>query len=69
MTVEMKPLDPIEDSRTYTFTGGEQITLHKVTHLAVSSSGTHRLKTEDGKLHIIPKGWLHIMIDCAEWTF
>lgn len=39
-----------------------------VTHLAVSPSGTHRLKTQDGKLHIVPIGWLHIEIIADSWS-
>jgi hypothetical protein len=64
--MDMQPV--VEASRTYTFPGGEQITLHEVTHLLVRESGTHRLRTKDGKLHIVPTGWLHIEIDAKDWT-
>lgn len=30
--------------------------------LTISESGNHYLKTRDGKLHIIPTGWIHIEI-------
>ena len=58
-----------ENVRTYTFGHGQAITIEKVKELRLSASGNHRLKTEDGKLHIIPSGWLHIEIDSKiqEW--
>lgn len=68
MTVEMNTLNPIERSRTYLFPNGEKFTLENVTHLAVSAGGTHRLKTQDGHLHIVPTGFLHIEIDADGWT-
>ena len=58
-----------EQSRTYHFPKGEAITLKKVTHFGVRPGGTtHRLRTADGKLHIVPAGWLHIEIDAKDWT-
>jgi hypothetical protein len=68
VTIEMTTLNPAERSRTYTFQNKETITLTNVTHLAVSASGTHRLKTADGHLHIVPVGFLHIDIDADDWT-
>jgi hypothetical protein len=68
MTIEMNALNPVERSRTYSFPKGETIRLENVTHLAVSASGTHRLKTADGHLHIVPVGFLHIDIDADDWT-
>ena len=59
-----------EKSRRYSFPGN-WITLHDVTELFVSESGNHRLKTADGKLHIISPGWNHIEIvpgENQEWT-
>lgn len=52
-----------ENARTYTFWHGQSITVESVRELKISASGNHRLKTVDGKLHIIPTGWLHIEID------
>jgi hypothetical protein len=66
--MEMIEINPPEASRTYTFPGGEQVVLHTVTHILVRESGTHRLRTADGKLHIVPAGWLHIEIDAKDWT-
>lgn len=60
-------LNPIEAKRTYTFPNGT-VELENVSELTVSKSGTHRLKTQDGILHIVPVGWLHIEIDCSDWT-
>ena len=51
-----------EDCRVYTFPGQETIIIEKVRILKVSASGNHRLTTEDKRLHIISKGWLHIEI-------
>lgn len=66
--MELTALNPQEASRTYTFANGEKITLHDVTHFSAGET-THRLKTADGKLHIVPKtGWLHIEIDAAAFT-
>ena len=59
-----------EKKRVYTFPSDDKlvkVVLEKVTELSVSESGNHRLKA-DGKLHIIPVGWIHIEIDESEWT-
>lgn len=66
--MDLTLLNPKETSRTYTFPNGEKITLHDVTHFLARDSGTHRLQTGDGKLHIVPVGWLHIEIDAAAFT-
>lgn len=59
---ELKQLNPPEFSRTYLFPDGQTVTLLNVTHFLARESGTHRLKTGDGKLHIVPVGWRHIEI-------
>lgn len=66
--MELTELNPPERSRTYTFPGGETVRLENVTHFLARESGTHRLKTGDGRLHIVPTGWLHIEIDTDSWT-
>jgi len=53
---------PCEIKRTYCFPEGN-VELFGVNELIVRPSGTHRLKTNDGHLHIIPSGWLHIDIN------
>jgi hypothetical protein len=59
-----------ESYRTYYFPEGEIITLIDVVELKVSpESGNHRLKCEDGTLHIIPTGWLHIKIVADDWSW
>jgi hypothetical protein len=68
MKPEMTALNPPERTRTYFFPEGQTVQIPGITHIAVSSSGTHRLKTSDGKLHIVPVGWLHIEIDADDWT-
>jgi hypothetical protein len=65
---ELKPLTPPERSRTYEFPGGHRVTLANVTRFLARESGTHRLETADGRLHIIPAGWLHIEIDAEGWS-
>jgi hypothetical protein len=65
---ELQPLNPAERSRVYTFPGGETVRLENVTHFLARESGTHRLKTGDGMLHIVRSGWLHIAIDADGWT-
>lgn len=64
----MIPLSPAEKTRTYVFPSDQKITLQDVTHFMARSTGTHRLKTGDGKLHIVPTGWLHIEIEAEGWT-
>lgn len=58
-----------EKSRTYNY-GKElgKVKIEKVTELVVRESGTHRLKTADGRLYIQPTGWIGIEIEAADWT-
>lgn len=64
---EMIELNPVELQRTYTFDSGASVTLKDVTHF-LNRPTNHRLKTADGKLHIVPTGWIHIEIDTTAWT-
>ena len=57
-----------EKERTYYFAGGDKVELKDVVELGFGSSGTHRVKTSDGKLHIISQGWLHVEITANDWT-
>lgn len=66
--VGMTKLEPREDFRTYTFPGGERVVLEDVTHFLSRASGVHRLRTADGRLHIVPVGWIHIEIGAPEFT-
>lgn len=68
MEPELVELKPAERSRTYFFPGGERVHVENVTHFLCRSSGTHRLKTADGKFHIVPTGWLHIELDMDAFT-
>lgn len=63
----MIELNPVELQRTYTFDSGASVTLKDVTHF-LNRPTNHRLKTADGKLHIVPTGWIHIEIDTTAWT-
>ncbi len=69
MTIDITKVD--EKSRMYTFPNYTYIGLIDITHIAVSESGNHRIKTKDGKLHIIAPGWLHVVIETesGEWAF
>ena len=60
-------LDPFETKRTYTFPS-KMVVLEDVIELTIRDSGTHRLKTKDGHLHIIPAGWVHIELEVSGWT-
>lgn len=55
-----------ERKRIYHFPEGD-MTIENVCELIVRPSGTHRLKTLDGKYYIIPKGWLGIELDIDKW--
>lgn len=66
--IELAKLEPAEKSRTYTFPRGELVKLNNVTHFLARESGTHRLRTADCKLHIVPVGWLHIEIEAESFT-
>jgi hypothetical protein len=61
-------LDPPEKETVYYFPRNEKVELKEVTELIVSDSGTHYLKTKDGKSHTIPIGWIHIELDIEEWV-
>ena len=66
-----KPKPINEQVRQYTFPGGNVVTIEDVIELSISSTGNHRLRTEDGRLHLVPKGWLHIeiMTESKQWSF
>ena len=69
MTIEDKATKLAETSRTYRYPETE-IRLEQVIELVVRESGTHRVKTADGRLHIIASGWLAITIEdpTHDWT-
>jgi hypothetical protein len=66
--MNLTKLDPVEKIRIYRFPNGERVELANVTHFIARESGTHRLRTADGKLHIVPVGWIHIEIDAEGFT-
>ena len=63
-----EPIKLKEKQRVYYFPNNNKVVLNNVIELIVRDSGTHRIKTEDKKLHIIPTGWIHIEIDEKDWT-
>lgn len=58
-----------EAKRTYLFPTRD-LSFTDVVELTTRPSGSHRLKTADGRLHIVAKGWLAITIEDAShnWT-
>lgn len=48
-----------EQTRCYTFPGGEQVLISSPLKLSVSTGG-HRLFDAAGISHYIPKGWIHL---------
>jgi hypothetical protein len=66
--LELPKLTESEILRVYTFPGGHTVEIANVTHLLVRASGTHRLRTEDGRLHIVPIGWIHIEIEAKGFS-
>jgi len=65
-----EPIALTERERVYDYGDGRTVTLRNVTELVVRKSGTHRITTADGKLHVIDKGWVAIHIDDSgkPWT-
>jgi len=66
--LELTKLEKPETKRTYTFPGGEKVVIDNVTHFLARESGTHRLKTANGRLHVVPTGWVHIEIDASDFS-
>lgn len=46
-----------EQSRTYVFPGGNEVTIQQPTQLSVSAGG-HRLLDYYGTSYYVPKGWI-----------
>lgn len=67
--IEWITLKYIERSRTYYFENDRKLRINNVVAVCVRQSGTHRLKTKEGKFWVIPATWLGIEIDCNEFTF
>lgn len=57
-----------ERTRKYGYADGTFVQFKDVTHVLARPSGTHRLKTADGMLHIVNPGWRFITIDADDWT-
>lgn len=66
---DQTPIALTEKTRVYDF-GDTQIVLQEVRELIVRDSGSHRVRTADGKLHVIAPGWFAIHIDDGgkDWT-
>ncbi|AEO93481.1 gp222 [Bacillus phage G] len=67
------PIKLNEKKRTYKYVRDGKIVeviLENVIELIVRESGSHKIKTSDGKLHYLPSDYIHIEIedDKKEWT-
>lgn len=61
MSDEWKDIS-IESQRTYTFPGGDTVTIKNPLELKVSESGGHRIKAADLNYYI-PPGWICLSFD------
>lgn len=57
-----------ERARTYVWPNAVTNTIQNVTHICARPSGSHRLQTADGLKHIVPSGWIQLVIDADEWS-
>ena len=58
-----------EIERKYHFPGNWYVIIKDPIELIVRDSGTHRIISKDGHLHIIPMGWIHIeIISSSSWV-
>ena len=64
------PIALTEKERVYDYGNGKTVVLTNVVELIVRESGSHRVRTQDGKLHVVAAGWLaiHIDDDGKPWT-
>jgi hypothetical protein len=67
--LNFREIDPVENRRVYVFPGNHRVIVENTCRIAVMDSGIHRLETTTGQKHIIPAGWLDIIIDAKEWAF
>lgn len=67
--VKMSKIEPAERKRIYHFSNGCKLELSDVTDICVRPSGTHRLKTGDGRHWIVQPGWVAIELDIDDWCF
>jgi hypothetical protein len=56
-----------EQARTYWFSQTEHIRIENIVGFADSTT-THRLETKDGRKWIVPKNFMAIEIEVANWT-
>lgn len=57
-----------ENSRTYHFANGEEISFDNVVKIEIRESGKHRIECADGTKAFICPGWLWLEIDAEEWS-
>lgn len=66
--MELTELNPIEKQRIYVYPDGTTAVFYNVTHFAASKT-THRLRTDNGNLHIVAEGWRYItLVDHERFT-
>lgn len=61
-------INPPERQRVYHFPNGQKVYIANVCELIVRPSGSHRLKTTEGKHYVVSPGWLCIELDIDHWT-
>lgn len=66
--LDLPKLEVAEKSRTYLFADGVKVGDADEDNFLARESGTHRLATADGKLHIVQPTWLHIEIDAEGFS-
>lgn len=67
--LNFREIEPVENRRVYVFPGNHRVIVENTCRIAVMDSGIHRLETTTGQKHIIPAGWLQVIIDAKEWAF
>jgi hypothetical protein len=60
----VKELKHIEKTRLYYWNEDIAVYLKGVTHVE-ERKNEHRLRTLDGKQHVVPEGWVHLEIDAT----
>ena len=55
-----------EQWRSYTFPGGDQVTINEPAWLAISQSGNHRILDKDRVSHLVTAGWIHLAWEAHE---
>lgn len=52
-----------EETRVYTFPGGDAVEIKGASEVRVSRHGHHLISTRRGIRHVVPRGWICMTID------